>query len=80
MKTTRTNEYVSLAEGALILGVSVDTLRRRISTGALPAFRSGQRLIRVRLDDLERVFQPIPSATTWQRQPARRTTRRDRSA
>ncbi|MFZ0529798.1 MAG: helix-turn-helix domain-containing protein [Propionicimonas sp.] len=39
--------------------VSVDTLRRRIATGELPASRIGARLIRVRTADLDRVCRPI---------------------
>ena len=52
-------EWLSLQQAALIYGVSVDTLRRRIATGALPASRIGARLIRVRIADLERVCRPI---------------------
>ncbi|MCA0309044.1 MAG: helix-turn-helix domain-containing protein [Actinobacteria bacterium] len=54
-----TPEWLSLQQAALIYGVSVDTLRRRIATGALPASRIGARLIRVRIADLERVCRPI---------------------
>lgn len=53
--------YVSLAEGAVIVGVSVDTLRRRIRSGELPAVRHG-RLIRVRPEDLYYLFQPMVPA------------------
>ena len=55
--------YVSLVEAARIYGVSVDTLRRRISTGELPAVKSGYKLIRVRLSDLDKVFRPIPTTS-----------------
>mgnify|MGYP001329899438 CR=1 FL=1 len=54
-------EYISLREGARIYGVSVDTLRRRISEGVLPAIKSGYKLIRVRIADLDRVFRPMPT-------------------
>lgn len=54
-------EWVSLQQSALLYGVSVDTLRRRIAHGHLPASRFGGRLIRVRLEDLERLFRPIPT-------------------
>ncbi len=54
-----TPEWLSLQEAALIYGISVDTLRRRIATGVLPASRIGTRLIRVRIADLERVCRPI---------------------
>ena len=52
-------EWLSLQQAALIYGVSVDTLRRRIATGVLPASRIGARLIRVRIADLDRVCRPI---------------------
>jgi DNA binding domain, excisionase family len=52
-------EWLSLQQAALIYGVSVDTLRRRIATGVLPASRIGTRLIRVRVADLDRVCRPI---------------------
>ncbi|MCA0306138.1 MAG: helix-turn-helix domain-containing protein [Actinobacteria bacterium] len=55
-------EWLSLQQAAAIYGVSVDTLRRRIAQGHLPASRFGRRLIRVRVQDLERLFRPIPTA------------------
>ncbi len=54
-------EWLSLQQAALTYGVSVDTLRRRIRHGQLPASRFGQRLIRVRTEDLDRLFRPIPT-------------------
>jgi len=53
-------EWLSLQQAATIYGVSVDTLRRRISAGKLPASRFGVRLIRVRVEDLDRLYRPIP--------------------
>lgn len=55
------NEYISLKHAAERTDLSVKTLRRRIDAGVLPARRSG-RLIRVRLADLEEMFNIIPSA------------------
>ena len=54
-------EWLSLQQAALAYGVSVDTLRRRIRHGELPASRFGQRLIRVRAQDLDKLFRPIPT-------------------
>lgn len=54
-------EYMSLQEAAVLYSVSVDLLRKRISCGDLPAVFAGRRLIRVRLEDLKRVFQPVPA-------------------
>lgn len=55
-----TPEWVSLRQAAALHGVSVDTLRRRIREGRLPAYRFGERLIKVRIEDLDRLFRPIP--------------------
>lgn len=52
-------EYLSLQEAAIIVHVSVDTLRRRIRSGQLPAVRHGK-LIRVHVEDLHALFRPIP--------------------
>ena len=52
-------EWLSLQQAAALLGVSVDTIRRRIAAGALPASRCGARLIRVRAADLDSVLHPI---------------------
>lgn len=56
-----TPEWLSLQQASAVYGVSVDTLRRRIRHGQLPASRFGQRLIRVRTEDLDRLFRPIPT-------------------
>lgn len=63
-----TPEWLSLQQAAAIYGVSVDTLRRKIAHGQLPASRFGVRLIRVRAHDLERLYRPIPTV----RPPVRR--------
>lgn len=55
-------QYVSLTEAADLMSVSVKTLRRRIADGTIPAYRCGRRVIRIRVEDLERAFIPIPSA------------------
>jgi len=61
-------EWLSLQQAADIYGVSVDTLRRRVITGDLPASRLGRRLIRVRIEDLDHMFRPIPTAQpAWRR-------------
>lgn len=44
-------EWLSLQQAAALHGVSVDTLRRRIAAGRLPASRFGERLIRVRAEE-----------------------------
>lgn len=63
-------EYVSLQDAAILYAVSVDLLRHRIATGELPAVHAGRRLIRVRLDDLKRMFRPLPAARKYRQQTA----------
>ena len=53
---------VSLAEAAELAGLSTKTLRRRIAEGALPAFRTGPRLIRVYPADLVALVKPMNAA------------------
>ena len=53
-------EWLSMQQAASIYGVSVDTLRRRIREGKLPASRFGVRLIRVRAVDLDRLYRRVP--------------------
>jgi excisionase family DNA binding protein len=53
-------EWLSLQQAAVIYAVSVDTLHRRIRAGKLPASRFGVRLIRVRIEDLDRLYRHIP--------------------
>jgi excisionase family DNA binding protein len=42
-------------------GVSVKTLRRRIASGHLTAYRLGSRIIVGDLDELDALFTPIPT-------------------
>ena len=65
IESTKPGAFVSLAAAADILGISVHTLRRRIAAGELLAFRTGRRIIRVRISDLERLLRRVPSAGTW---------------
>jgi hypothetical protein len=54
-------EWLSLQQAAIVYGVSVDSLCRR--NRPRRASRIGGRLIRVRVrvDDLDRLFRPIPT-------------------
>jgi excisionase family DNA binding protein len=54
-------QYRPLAEEAARLGVSVKTLRRRISDGQLAAYRLGH-LIRVDPAEVDALLRPIPAA------------------
>lgn len=65
IESTKPGAFVSLAQAADILGISVHTLRRRIAAGELPAFRTGRRIIRVRVHDLEKLLRRVPSSGSW---------------
>lgn len=55
-------EYLSPEQAAEELGVHVQTLRGYVRTGKLPAFRlAGDRAIRIRRTDLEKVLEPLVS-------------------
>jgi len=57
--------FISLRKAADMLDVSVRTLRRRVASGELPAFRSGRRIIRIRIDDVEKLLRRVPAADRW---------------
>ena len=50
--------YESLAEAAERTKMSVKTLRRRIASGELPAYRCGSRILRVDPDDVDQLMNP----------------------
>ena len=56
-------EWVSLREAAKIYAISTYTLRRRIASGDLPAVKLGYKLIRVRIEDLDKLFPAIPTTS-----------------
>lgn len=60
-------EWVSLREAAKIYAISTYTLRRRIASGDLPAVKLGYKLIRVRIEDLDKLFPAIPTERTEDR-------------
>ena len=64
IESTKPGAFISLAVAADILGISVHTLRRRIAAGELPAFRTGRRIIRVRVSDLEKLLYACRPLTT----------------
>lgn len=56
---TPQGEWLSIADAAAVLRISDKTVRRRIADGVLEARRIGPRLIRVRVDDLAVIGEPI---------------------
>jgi len=65
IETTKPDGFISLSRAAEQLSISVRTLRRRIATGELPAFRSGRRIIRIRVADVEKLLRRVPSSNSW---------------
>lgn len=53
---------ISLQDAADLLGVSTDTVRRRIADGSLDAYRIGPRLLRVDKTQVEALAKPVPTA------------------
>ena len=62
MAERRLPVYLSLEEAAEVMSLSVQTIRRRIADGTIPAYQCGRRPIRIRLDDLEAALRRIPFA------------------
>jgi excisionase family DNA binding protein len=63
--TSRTRApKVSIQAAADKYNISTRTIRRYIAAGRLPAYRVGPSLVRIDLDDLDRLARPIPNART----------------
>jgi excisionase family DNA binding protein len=58
MSTSLDAEFVTVEEAAALLRVDRSTIRRWISSGALPGYRVGQRFVRVKRDDLAQMIAP----------------------
>jgi excisionase family DNA binding protein len=57
-----TKRYISQAEAAAYLGVTPRTIRQMIADGRLRAYRSGARLVRLRVDEIDSAMQPFGGA------------------
>lgn len=58
----RPERLTSVQNAANYGDVSTRTIRRWIASGVIPGYRVGPRLVKVDLDDLDRIARPIPSA------------------
>jgi len=58
MSTTLDADLLSVEEAASLMRVDRSTIRRWISSGALPGYRVGRRYVRVKRDDLARMIAP----------------------
>jgi excisionase family DNA binding protein len=52
-------QYLSLEDAAATLGVSPATIRRLIMDGKLPGYRIGGKMVRVHIDDIHGLVEPI---------------------
>lgn len=54
--------YIGIPGAADYLGVDPKTIRRLISSGKLPGYRLGNRIIKIKVTDLDGVLAPIGGA------------------
>lgn len=54
-------QFESLSEAAERTGLSVQTLRRRIASGQLTAYRSGPRVLRLDQADVDALMVRVPT-------------------
>jgi len=59
---SRAAQWETLADAARRTGLSLRTLRRDVKTGRLPAYRYGNRAIRVRPTDVDALLVPVSAA------------------
>ena len=52
------SEYISINQAADLISAHPNTVRNLISSGKLPAFRIGSKLVRISKKDLEAVLSP----------------------
>ena len=61
-RAARRRRYVKIAEAADYLQVTDRTIRQMIADGRLTGYRSGSRLVRVDLDELDAAMKPFGGA------------------
>jgi len=59
---TQRRRYVTQAHAAEYLGVTARTIRQMIADGRLTGYRSGKRLVRVDLNEIDAAMQPFGGA------------------
>lgn len=57
--TTNRRRYVTQAEAADYLGVTARTIRQMIADGRLTGYRSGPRIVRVDLNEVDAAMKPF---------------------
>lgn len=58
-RPARPRQFISVHDAAARLGVEVRTVRRYIHGGKLPAFRVGDKLLRVDAADVDALARPV---------------------
>lgn len=64
MSSATPRRPASQQHAAEYAGVHVNTIRRRVADGSLTGYRFGPRLIRVDLDEIDALMNPIPTVGT----------------
>jgi excisionase family DNA binding protein len=62
VQNTTRRRYVKIADAAEYLQVTDRTIRQMIADGRLTGYRSGTRLVRVDLDELDAAMRPFGGA------------------
>ena len=58
-ESAKGHEWLTIGEVAFILRLNASTIREAIASGRLPAYRVGERSIRIRRSDLSSMIQPV---------------------
>lgn len=61
MSSKQSRVYIGVPDAAAYLDVDEKTIRRLISDNKLPAYRLGNRVIKIKITDLEGVLAPVAS-------------------
>jgi excisionase family DNA binding protein len=61
-RAARRRRYVTVAEAAEYLAVTDRTIRQMVADGRLAAYRSGTRLVRLDLDEIDAAMKPFGGA------------------
>ena len=61
-RAERRRKYVTQAQAAEYLGVTARTIRQMIADGRLTGYRSGTRLVRVDLNEIDAAMRPFGGA------------------
>ena len=59
MSNDNSGEYVTYRAGASKLGVSLTTFRNMVRDGIIPAYRFSERVVRIRVADLDAAATPV---------------------